>query len=101
MKLQVPGDIRKICVFHQFFFPCILIFWCLFAFIAAGFEHSVANMTIFAVALMSEHPDAVTFTGAAHNLVWVTVGNAISGAGVMGLGYWIVSGRPRVDKKLG
>jgi nitrite transporter NirC len=76
---------------------CILIFWCLFAFIAAGFEHSVANMTIFAVALMSEHPDSVTVAGAAHNLVWVTIGNAISGAGAMGLGYWIVSGRPRVE----
>jgi len=75
---------------------CILIFWCLFAFIAAGFEHSVANMTIFAVALMSEHPDAVTFAGAAHNLVWVTIGNAFSGAGVMGVGYWVASGRPRV-----
>jgi len=76
---------------------CILIFWCLFAFIAAGFEHSIANMTIFAVALMSEHPDAVTFTGAAHNLVWVTIGNTISGAVVMGYGYWIVSDRPRLD----
>ena len=25
----------------------IMIFWCLFAFITAGFEHSIANMTIF------------------------------------------------------
>jgi nitrite transporter len=76
---------------------CILIFWCLFAFIASGFEHSVANMTIFAVALLSEHPDAVSYAGAARNLLWVTIGNAISGAVVMGLGYWIVSGRPRID----
>lgn len=76
---------------------CILIFWCLFAFIAAGFEHSIANMTIFAVALLSEHPDTVTFSGAAWNLLWVTIGNVISGAGVMGLGYWFVSGRPRLD----
>lgn len=76
---------------------CILIFWCLFAFIAAGFEHSIANMTIFAVALLSEHSDAVTITGAMRNLLWVTIGNAISGAGVMGVGYWIVSGRPRLD----
>ena len=29
---------------------CIIIFWCLFAFIAAGFEHSVVNMTLFSVA---------------------------------------------------
>jgi len=83
---------------------CILIFWCLFAFIASGFEHSVANMTIFAVALLSEHPDAVTYVGAARNLLWVTIGNAISGALIMGWGYWswaggywIVNGRPRPD----
>lgn len=76
---------------------CIVIFWCLFAFIAAGFEHSVANMTIFAVALLSEHPDTVTLTGAMRNLLWVTIGNAISGAGVMGIGYWFVCGRPRLD----
>jgi len=76
---------------------CILIFWCLFAFIAAGFEHSVANMTIFAVALLSDHPDTVSLAGAARNLLWVTIGNAISGAGLMGIGYWIVCGRPRLD----
>lgn len=76
---------------------CILIFWCLFAFIAAGFEHSIANMTIFSVALLSEHPDTVTLSGAAWNLLWVTIGNAISGAGLMGLGYWLVCGRPRLD----
>ncbi len=28
-----------------------LIFWCLFAFIACGFEHSIANMTIFGTSL--------------------------------------------------
>ena len=76
---------------------CILIFWCLFAFIAAGFEHSIANMTIFAVALLSEHPDSVTYSGAAWNLLWVTIGNAIAGVGLMGVAYWLVSGRPRLD----
>ena len=76
---------------------CILIFWCLFAFIAAGFEHSIANMTIFAVSLLSDHPDTITLTGAAGNLLWVTIGNTISGAVIMGLGYWLVSGRPRID----
>lgn len=74
---------------------CIFIFWCLFAFIASGFEHSVANMTIFSVALLSNHPETVSISGAAWNLLWVTIGNILSGAGIMGLGYWIVAGRPR------
>lgn len=74
---------------------CILIFWCLFAFIAAGFEHSVANMTVFSIALLSEHPSNVTLAGAGHNLIWVTLGNLLSGALIMGVGYWIVAGRPK------
>ena len=76
---------------------CIIIFWCLFAFIAAGFEHSVANMTVFSVALFSEHPESVSVIGAVRNLVWVTLGNAFAGAVLMGYGYWLVAGRPVKD----
>jgi len=73
---------------------CIIIFWCLYAFVAAGFEHSVANMTVFSVGLLSEHPSAITLAGAARNLFWVTLGNAASGALFMGVAYWLVAGRP-------
>lgn len=73
---------------------CIIIFWCLFAFIAAGFEHSVANMTVFAIALLSEHAANVSLSGAAHNLFWVTIGNILSGSILMGVGYWTIAGRP-------
>ncbi len=76
---------------------CIIIFWCLFAFIAAGFEHSVANMMVFSIVLLSEHPSNVSLFGAGHNLLWVTIGNLISGALVLGVGYWIVAGRPILD----
>jgi len=75
---------------------CILIFWCLYAFIAAGFEHSVANMTVFGVALLSEHPEAITTAAACRNLLWVTLGNSLSGAVFMGVGYWLVAARPRL-----
>lgn len=37
----------------------IMVFWCLFAFITSGFEHSVANMTVFATALFMPHPETV------------------------------------------
>ena len=77
----------------------IAILWfCLYAFIAAGFEHSVANMTVFSVALLAEHADAVSVTGALRNLAFVSLGNAISGAGIMGCGYWIAAGRPRLSQ---
>ncbi|MEP4247743.1 formate/nitrite transporter family protein [Tateyamaria sp.] len=71
-----------------------LIWFCLYAFIAAGFEHSVANMTVFSVALLSEHPESITFAGAMRNLTYVSAGNAAAGAGIMGFGYWIAAGRP-------
>ena len=67
------------------------IAWCLFAFVASGYEHSVANMTIFSVALMAPHPDTVTVGGAVWNLCWVTLGNTVAGAGFMGAAYWVAS----------
>ena len=73
---------------------CIAIFWCLYAFIASGFEHSVANMALLSIALLAEHPPTVTLRGLGWNLFWVTIGNAISGAGIMGLGYWAASRLP-------
>ena len=76
---------------------CVIIFWCLYAFIAAGFEHSVANMTLFSVALFSEHSESVSLIGAARNLMWVTLGNTIAGSLIMGAGYWLAAGRPRTE----
>ncbi len=32
----------------------------------------------------------------ANNMLWVGLGNLVGGAIVVGLGYWIVGGRPRV-----
>jgi nitrite transporter len=73
---------------------CIAIFWCVYAFIASGFEHSVANMALLSIALLAEHPPTVTLGGLGWNLLWVTIGNTISGAGIMGLGYWAASLAP-------
>ena len=69
----------------------IAIAWCLFAFIASGYEHSIANMTIFAIVLLSPHPDTITLTGAIYNLFWVTLGNTIAGSVLMAGAYWTTS----------
>lgn len=71
---------------------CILIFWCLFAFIASGFEHSVANMTLFSIALLGNHPDTVSIAGAAYNLFWVSLGNTIAGVVFVAGAYFIADG---------
>ena len=70
----------------------VLIFWCLFAFIGAGFEHSVANMTLLALGLFLPHdPNLVSWTGFARNLGVVTLGNIVGGALLIGLPYWYVA----------
>ncbi|MBL4894857.1 MAG: formate/nitrite transporter family protein, partial [Emcibacter sp.] len=51
---------------------CLLIFWCLFAFVAAGFEHGIANMTVFTLSILGNHPDSVTLMGGLYNLAWVS-----------------------------
>jgi nitrite transporter NirC len=69
----------------------IMIFWCLFAFITTGFEHSVANMTLLSVSLMIPHGAAISAGGLAHNLLWVTLGNFVGGAVFIGAAYWFIS----------
>lgn len=66
----------------------IMIFWCLFAFITAGFEHSIANMTIFSISLLMPHPETVSIIGMFNNLIPVTIGNFIGGALMLGVGYY-------------
>jgi formate transporter len=81
------------------------------AFVAAGFEHSVANMYMIPVGLFIKSGAADTFwvnigkTAAAFpNLTWgafffrnllpVTIGNIIGGSIVVGLAYWFAHLRP-------
>lgn len=69
----------------------IMIFWCLYAFITSGFEHSVANMTLFTITLLSPMDAAVSFSGACYNLFAVTLGNMIGGIFIVALPYQIIS----------
>lgn len=69
------------------------------AFIAAGFEHCVANMYFLPLAwllVQTGHAPAtfdssvITFSGIVHNLVPVTLGNIVGGAGFVGATYWAI-----------
>lgn len=68
----------------------MMISWCLFAFVVSGFEHSIANMTIFSIGLLVEHPESVSFIGSLNNLIPVTIGNFIGGGLFLGGSYWFV-----------
>jgi formate/nitrite transporter FocA (FNT family) len=69
------------------------------AFIAAGFEHCVANMYFLPLAWLLTQTghvppnfDAspITITGIVHNLIPVTLGNVVGGAGFVGAIYWAI-----------
>ena len=58
------------------------------AFVALGFEHSIANMFFIPVGMLYG-AEGVTIAGLAENLVYVTLGNVLGGASVGGV-YWLV-----------
>lgn len=66
-------------------------------FVAAGFEHSIANMYFIPVAMLlqwtgtvSEAWPAITVGGFVRNLVPVILGNLVGGSVLVGLVYWLV-----------
>ncbi len=61
-----------------------VLFWVLLAFIASGFEHSVANMTIFSLAVFNH---TAQWSDLGHNLLLTVPGNIVGGALIVGLPY--------------
>jgi len=78
----------------------IMIFWCLFAFITAGFEHSIANMTIFAMGLLMPHSEMISIAGMFANLIPVTLGNFIGGAIMLGGTYFYMGKTKENDEHI-
>lgn len=68
----------------------IMVVWCILVFMLSGFEHSVANMSILPLALLTGAP-GVTPAGVAANLLVVTLGNFAGGFAGVALPYWFIS----------
>jgi formate/nitrite transporter len=64
------------------------------AFVALGFEHSVANMYLIPIAMLAG-ADGVTVAGFVTNLVPVTLGNVVGGGVFVALVYWLIYLRGR------
>ena len=67
------------------------------AFVAAGFEHSVANMYFYPMALLIQHfsildlpGSLITFMDFLRNIFFVIIGNIIGGSIFVGLVYHII-----------
>jgi len=69
----------------------IMIFWCLFAFIGSGFEHSIANQTLLSMAMFLPHGPEISISGFAHNQFFVALGNLVGGGAFVGAIYWFAS----------
>lgn len=63
----------------------LAMIWPISAFVLLGFEHSVANMYFFSEGWMAGL--GVTMGDAVTNLIWVTLGNIVGGAGGVALAY--------------
>lgn len=86
IPMNIKGDGAKM-------FAMVLFVFCFFI---SGYEHSIANMCTFAIALVLHHPGTVSWNGVFHNLVPVTIGNLIGGGVLMGVMYYYVN-KPFLD----
>ncbi len=69
----------------------LAILWPITAFVALGFEHSVANMYLIPVGMIAgAEVDVARFLA---SLMAVTLGNLLGGAGGVALAYWFAYGR--------
>ena len=59
------------------------------AFVAIGFEHSIANWYFLPFGMALDAEGVVTMTGAAGNIVAATAGNIIGGTLLVAGVYWI------------
>ena len=68
----------------------IMVFWCILAFYATGFEHSIANMTLLTLSLINNGGnEAISAGGYFFNLLTVTFGNMIGGIVLATIPYYV------------
>lgn len=85
MAGRVQGDVAK----------ALVLWWALLAFIASGFEHSIANMTLFGLAILEGHATAADLF---RNLAWTVPGNVVGGGLLVGLTYSWIGGPARAAR---
>jgi formate/nitrite transporter len=59
------------------------------AFVALGFEHSVANMYLIPIGMLADGQE-IDVGAFVANLIPVTLGNVVGGSGLVALTYWLV-----------
>jgi nitrite transporter NirC len=77
----------------------ICLWWALLAFVVSGFEHSVANMTVFSLGIFTHLPQA-TWGAMARNLMWTVPGNIVGGGLLVGIAYGYVGNAKTLSSAL-
>ncbi|WP_251555463.1 formate/nitrite transporter family protein [Neobacillus muris] len=81
LPLALKGDGPKM-------FSMMLFVFCFFI---SGYEHSIANMCTFSIALVLDHPHTISWGGIIRNLIPVTIGNLLGGSLLMAFMYYFVN----------
>ena len=69
---------------------------CIMTFVYCGFEHSIADIYFGIAGILASHEYGIVQEGLnfasflLKNLLPVTLGNILGGAGIVGVGYWLV-----------
>ena len=74
---------------HDVASKAVAIIFPITAFVALGFEHSIANMYFIPLAMIISGEE-ITILNFLHNLIPVTFGNIIGGSVFVSLVYWLV-----------
>lgn len=74
-----------------------MVWWPVFAFVASGFEHSIANMSLFSLGIVNGQAEVADL---ARNLAFTVPGNIVGGAVLVAAAYWFANdgGRTAVSK---
>ena len=69
----------------------IMTFWCLLAFYTTGFEHSIANMSLFTISFLADAGSHITLGGYLYNILVSTIGNVFGGVMFVAVPYYLIS----------
>ncbi|MHB9856918.1 formate/nitrite transporter family protein [Streptomyces sp. YIM S03343] len=65
-----------------------MVWWPVFAFVSSGFEHSIANMSLFSLAIVNGQADVADL---ARNLAFTVPGNIVGGAVLVAAACWFAN----------
>jgi nitrite transporter NirC len=74
----------------------LILIFVVFIFVYLGFEHSIANMGTFSMAMLGG--GALTLADALHNLVYSTAGNIVGGVMLVALPFAYLNPREREEQ---